>query len=127
MLISTDFLSAVADVESGGQPHKRGRHGEVSEYQILPRVWKQYCPTIRFSAANPNISRQVAEAHASWLSKRFLARYHRLPTSMELYAMWNLGFTRFSKGCGGMLDRCPTATRDAALRVKQLLMIKHKN
>lgn len=37
------YVDAIALVESGGDPRAVGRHGELTQFQVLPRVWREHC------------------------------------------------------------------------------------
>lgn len=82
------LVSALSSVESGDNDHARGRAGEVSRYQILPSVWRQY--------ARPGESPRDAQAATRVLLRIMrdrVGRFHRLtgrwPSDWEWYVLWN--------------------------------------
>jgi hypothetical protein len=57
-----DRFEALSQIESGDCDVCVGRYGEVSRYQILPSVWRQYTKLPLGAATNPFTARNVAEA-----------------------------------------------------------------
>lgn len=85
-----DFdLAALSAVESGDRDGAVGRHGEVSRYQILPRVWRSYTGSRAFR--DPKIASQVATAHLACVRAAFASRTGRAASDFDLYVMWNAG------------------------------------
>ena len=87
-LFGADRLGALSAVESGGNDKAIGRRGEVSRYQILPVVWKEYArPGMkphRMSDATEVTLRIMADR-----VRKFYGIYNRLPTDTEWYGLWN--------------------------------------
>lgn len=117
------LLRALAQIESGNNPRARGRHGEISEYQITPAVWKE---------SSARLSRSLTLDHR--LNSKLLASYHlgviraslrqawrREPTPAEIYSAWNCGITATIKG------QIPRATRERANRFVNLVSTLEKN
>ena len=81
-----DRLSALGMLETGNNDHARGRRGEVSRYQILPRLWQQY------GHGNPFDPRNARDA-VSRIMRRRILQFERLrhcaPTNFDYYVMWN--------------------------------------
>jgi len=83
-------LEALAMVESGGNDRAVGRAGEVSRYQIMPRLWRQ---AVRGRparvASDAATARQVATTLLEGRLARFKSATTREPTAREVYALWN--------------------------------------
>ena len=80
--------------ESGATlPHRcaadkmRGTNGEVSRFQIMPNVWRQYSQSRDYD--NPEVAWEVAQRVLSDRSRWFKASNGRDPDPAELYLMWN--------------------------------------
>lgn len=82
-------LEAISMIETGDNDRMVGGAGEISRYQIMPRVWKQYSNSEAFS--DPAVSSQVAQRHVDWLESFFRKRAGREMTEFDLYVMWNAG------------------------------------
>lgn len=110
------FLSAIAEVETGGNVHAVGRHGERGQYQFRKNVWRQYTTRSFFDAHNPTLSYYVALKHFDWLYDGFL-RNGRTPTPYLMAAAWNGGLSRTLSG------RLPSSTRSYAQRVSNIIAV----
>ena len=82
-------------IESGNNDWARGRAGEVSRYQLLPRVWRCYSRSIAYQ--DPEVSVRVARQHLNYLEGWFRSQAGRPATDFELYVLWNAGPTYFAK------------------------------
>lgn len=122
----TKVLRALALIESGNDPEKRGKRGEISAYQIMPKVWRSYT-NYAYHHTKPHIAAAVANRHGDWLVVQFLRYYKRTPNEVEFYCMWNLGWTKFKVKYKGQVMSCPAATQDAALRFNGLLQQQYRN
>ena len=78
---------------------KRGSKGEVSRFQILPRIWRDYSNSRDYT--NPYVAREVARKILIDRDKWFRFSAGRPPTNFDLYVMWNapghysnVGFSR---------------------------------
>ena len=61
-----DFLGAIRQVESGGNPYARGADGEYGLNQLLPSTAAQYDPRIKDNPNplfNPELNNIIAEKH----------------------------------------------------------------
>lgn len=85
------LLAAIAEVETGNNPAKRGRFGERTELQIRPETWREFSRLPHSSAAsNPAETERVARAYLGVIRKRLHAR--GLPeTPFFIAASWNAG------------------------------------
>lgn len=80
--------AALAQIESGNNDHALGAAGEVSRYQIKPRVWQRYAP----AAANWRSAEQslrIAQAAMRDRCADFQRAFRRPPTDFEFYVLWN--------------------------------------
>jgi hypothetical protein len=80
--------TALAQLESGNNDHALGLAGEVSRYQIKPRVWHRY------ASANANWrsaeqSLPIAKAAMRDRCAAFQRTFRRPPTDFEFYVLWN--------------------------------------
>lgn len=66
---------------------KRGGAGEVSRFQILPEVWRQYSRSTDYE--NPELAWTVAQRILADRTRRFREATGREPNSLELYLLWN--------------------------------------
>ena len=88
--LGMDRWAALSMIESGNNDAAIGRAGEVSRYQILPRLWQKYGgPGSRFARTNPRIALGVARAIMSGRCADFARQFHRAPTDFEYYVLWN--------------------------------------
>lgn len=82
------YVDALALVESGGDPRAVGRHGELTQFQVLPRVWAEHSrkPLSRCAPA------EVRSGIVSIWGRRvrdFEARHGRRPSLSEAYLLWH--------------------------------------
>ena len=78
---------------------KRGSKGEVSRFQILPAIWRDYSDSRDYK--NPYVAREVARKILIDRDKWFRSSTGQPPTNFDLYVMWNapghyskVGFSR---------------------------------
>jgi len=110
------FLTAIAEVETGGNSRAVGRLGERGQFQFRGSVWRQYTNRSFFEAHNPTMSYYVAVKHFDWLVDGF-RRNGRHPTPYLMAAAWNSGLTRTLSG------RLPSSTRSYAQRVSNIVSV----
>ena len=80
--------AALAQIESGNNDHALGAAGEVSRYQIKPRVWYRYAPaTANWHSAEQSLS--IAKAAMHDRCAGFQRAFRRPPTDFEFYILWN--------------------------------------
>lgn len=94
------FLKALADIESGNNPRAVGTKGEVSAYQILPKVWAEIDPNLPMVTDNiTNIQKsgRVAAKLLRRLQQLYIKATGSRPSPQDLYIMWNRGFDFYSK------------------------------
>ena len=88
-------LEALSLIESGDNDAAVGQAGEVSRYQIKPRIWQEY--SISRAYRDASVSARVAAKHLADLEQTFRARAGREPGDFDLYVLWNAGPTYYSK------------------------------
>jgi len=91
-------LRALSTIESNDNDKAKGKHGELSRYQLKRSVWKQHFPSEKDQRHIPAEARRCAKAHLCWLELRLcLAQRKREPDPRDVYAAWNLGLAAFSR------------------------------
>ena len=83
------LLAAIAMVESGNDPSALGKKGEVSQYQITPKVWRIYSKTPP-GKANPVMAKVVATEHVKSI-KALLKKANIPQTPYWIAVVWNGG------------------------------------
>lgn len=84
---SGSLFQALSAIESGDDDNAVGRSGEVSRYQIMRSVWRQYGKDL--NPRNPAHAKSVALKILSDRSEAFALRHNRPPSNRELYGLWN--------------------------------------
>ena len=112
---------ALAQIESGhfkNPDTTQGPSGEVSRFQIMPGVWKDYSRSKKYS--DPNVAWRVAHRILQDRQGWFVTATGRLPSPFDLYIMWN------KPGLYDRLDfnrkRLPHRLRDVAERFENLVL-----
>src|SRR5574341_2640652 len=88
-------LEALGMIESGNNDRAIGRDGEVSRYQILPRVWRQYSSSSTYT--DPRQAAVIAQKHLHFLDAAFRKKAGREPTDFDRYVMWNAGLHYYQR------------------------------
>ena len=88
-------LEALSMIETGDNDAAIGTAGEVSRYQIKPRIWQEYSPSKAYR--DVTISAKVAGRHLAGLERIFRSRAGREPGDFDLYVLWNAGPTYYAK------------------------------
>jgi hypothetical protein len=88
-------LEAISMIETGDNDAIRGLAGEVSRYQLMPRVWHSYTNSIAYR--DHQVSSSVAQRHLDYLEHWFGQQVGRPPTEFEIYVLWNAGPTYYGK------------------------------
>ena len=86
---------SLAMFESGARPttkacqadRMRGHSGEVSRFQIMPDVWREYSRSTDYE--NPTVAWSVAEHILADRKKWFTEKTGREASPVELYLLWN--------------------------------------
>jgi hypothetical protein len=80
--------AALAQIESGNNDHALGAAGEISRYQIKPRVWHRYAPlSANWHSAEQSLP--IAKAAMRERCANFEHTFGRPPTDFEFYVLWN--------------------------------------
>jgi hypothetical protein len=120
---STD-LEAISLIESGGNDRAIGGAGEVSRYQILPRVWKTYSHSRDYQ--NRFLAGEIAKRHLEALQRSFEQASGRKPGDFDLYVLWNAGMDYYRRH-GFSPRRVHTVIRERADRFVNLKQILTPN
>ena len=83
-----DRWSALSQIESGDNDRAVGRAGEISRYQIKPRVWERYAPP-KADWEKPQDSLGVVKNAMQARCRGFERVFHRAPNDFEFYVLWN--------------------------------------
>ncbi|HAV61252.1 MAG TPA: hypothetical protein DCY13_02685 [Verrucomicrobiales bacterium] len=81
------FESGADSFQRSSADYKRGNSGEVSRYQIMPAVWKQFSSSRDYH--DPAVAWRVAEKILTARVNDFRQRTRRAPNAAELYLLWN--------------------------------------
>ena len=117
-LLDSHRRFALGMIETGNDDQEIGGAGEVSRYQIMPSVWRQYSSSRSYH--DPKTSWEVAQEHWSTLYARFKQQAHREPTDFDMYVLWN---TRYGYYAGRGFDpaRVNAVVRERARRFVNLV------
>ena len=88
-------LDAISMIESGNNDHAIGGAGEVSRYQIKPKVWQAFTNLNAYQ--NQKVSCWVASQYLSFLENAFQKGTGRAPSDFDLYVLWNAGYHYYAK------------------------------
>lgn len=87
-LQAMDRWSALSEIESGNNDRAVGRAGEISRYQIKPKIWQRYASE-KADWEKPEQSLPVVKEAMQARCKAFERSFHRPPTDFEFYVLWN--------------------------------------
>lgn len=110
-------LDALSMIETGNDDSAVGRAGEVSRFQIRPRIWRQYTQSRDYG--NRRVASTVAQQHLTYLEEFFRARAGREATDFDIYVLWNAGPTYYERA-GFLPERVNRAVRERAQRYLNL-------
>jgi hypothetical protein len=79
------LMAALSVIESGDNDKAIGKAGEVSRYQIIPRIWRAYGGGNPRNAAE---AKRVATKIMAVRIEQFESKHGRQPTLVEVYALW---------------------------------------
>jgi len=114
-------LEAIGMIESGNNDRAIGKAGEVSRYQIMPRVWRNYSASRAYH--NVGVSRRIAEKHLENLEQTFRERTGREATDFDRYVLWNAGPSYYGR-IGFSAARVHPVIRERAQRFVNLRQMK---
>src|SRR5215469_8521114 len=82
-----DRWAALSQIETSDNDSAIGAAGEISRYQIKPRLWRRYA---RSDADWKNPSHALAAAQELMRERceEFRRSYNRPPTDFEFYVLW---------------------------------------
>lgn len=122
-----EWLKALGQIETGMDDKAIGKNGEVSRYQILPRVWKELglFPLTKENWENPNKAAQVAEMLIKRNERWFRECSSKTLDAVDAYIMWNAGFTYYKKRGFNKLN-VSKRILNRAKRYENLLAVYHK-
>ena len=78
-----DRWDALSMIESGNNDSAVGSLGEISRYQIRPKLWPGGNPL------NANLALNVAQKIMHSRLARFEKTHNRAPSDFEFYVLWN--------------------------------------
>jgi hypothetical protein len=110
-------LEAISMIESGNNDDAVGQAGEVSRYQIRPRVWRQFSQSLAYDDAR--VAEAVARRYLDWLSAYLNQRAGRVADDFDLYVMWNAGPAYYAR-IGFSKERVHPIVRERAQRFVNL-------
>lgn len=121
--LNQDFdakLRAISQIESNDNDRAKGKHGELSRYQLKKSVWKQHFPDEKDQRHIPSAAKRCAKAHLCWLElKLCLAQRVTNPQPRDVYAAWNIGLEAFSRR-DYSFDKLPNTIKRRAQRFTNL-------
>jgi len=117
-------LEAISMIESGNNDTAVGPAGEVSRYQIRPRVWQQLSDSNAYEDAA--VASSVAQLHLDWLYKFYKERTGRAADDFDLYVMWNAGADYYRRA-GFARDKVHSKIRGRAERYVNLRQMRNVN
>ena len=109
---------ALGMLETGNRDDEIGGRGEISRYQIMPSVWRQYSHSLNYR--NPDVSFAVAQKHWAHLYTGFIRQTHREPTDFDMYVLWNTHYGYYASK-GFEPARLSPSVRDRAQRFVNLV------
>lgn len=91
-IITAIHMAALSQIESADNDKAIGKNGEVTRYQIAPKVWRAEL-AVRTSPvtdpANPKLALIVAFGIWDRRAAAFRLEHRRKPSLQELYLLWH--------------------------------------
>jgi len=115
---------ALGMIETGNDDGAIGGLGEVSRFQIMPSVWKQYSTSRNYR--NLDDSTEVARQHWVSLHDYFKKKTDREPTDFDMYVLWNTRYGYYASK-GFTPHRLSAVVRDRAQRYANLVEDGYRN
>lgn len=126
-----DLLNAIRHVESSGGKFLYGDNGRsLGDFQITRAAWsdvnrwrkarKLTVYDYRANVFNPVISKEYASNYLTILRTNLQQRLRRAPSASELYAAYNMGFSRF-RACGFQISRINSTTARKCREIETML------
>ena len=110
-------LEALSMIESGDNDFAVGGAGEVSRYQIKPKVWRTYSSSRTYE--DRQLSGWVAAQYLDFLENAFQKQAGRAATDFDIYVLWNAGLAYYER-LGFSEPRVSTVIRERAQRYVNL-------
>lgn len=104
------FLQSVGSVESRNRPWVIGPFGEVTQYQVMPQIWRFHTRLPISRASDPAAGLTVAQRHLSQL-ERELRSFGVPVTPYNLALAWRAGSPAVAR------NSASAAQRDHAQRI----------
>jgi len=107
-----DRWSALSQIETRDNDSVVGAAGEISRYQVKPRLWRRYA---RSDAdwKNPAVALAAAQQIMRDRCAGFERSYNRQPSDFEFYVLWN---------APAQIERPRKAVRERAERFCHLVL-----
>jgi hypothetical protein len=83
-----DRWAALSQLETRDDDNAVGTAGEVSRYQIKPKLWRRYARSDA-NWKNPTEALLAAQELMKERCAQFKGAYNRPPTDFEFYILWN--------------------------------------
>lgn len=118
-------LYALSYVESRHRDAKRGAAHEITRFQMLPSIWRQFSGGVKWNPKDPAVRLKAFDvARKAWSYDVRHSPWHpALPSNELLYAAWQQGWVKCKK-LGWRLDLMPRLTqrkaREFAAKVREL-------
>jgi hypothetical protein len=109
---------ALSMIETGINDNLVGGLGEVSRYQIMPSVWKNYREDRNYR--DPDAATEVARQHWAALYDYYQRKADREPTDFDMYVLWNTRYGYYA-GKGFQPANLSRTVRDRAQRFTNLV------
>lgn len=110
-------LEAISLIETADNDRLIGSKGEISRYQIMPCVWRQYSQSRNYQDRKE--AKRIAQQHLQVLEELFRRRTGRAPAEFDIYVMWNAGPYYYAKR-GFSPGRVAPSIRERATRFVNL-------
>ena len=128
--VTWNLVEAIRQVESGGR-NVSGDHGMArGQWQFWAIAWRDVTlargrhKLVTFSydfAWKEGHARVYAHDYLELLRGRFMKKTRREPSVAELWAVWNIGLSRFFEDYKGDFDKCPKRTQLKAAIIENMI------
>src|SRR5271166_4042845 len=83
-----DRWAALSQIETRDDDHAIGAAGEISRYQMKPKLWRRYARS-NADWKDPAAALAAAQELMKERCANFERYYHRRPTDFDFYVLWN--------------------------------------
>ena len=116
-------IRALGMIESAERDTIIGKRGEVSRYQITPKIWKYYSKEYNVAHwGDYKYAATIAYMVYTDMRKTLTLTLRRQPTDTEMYIMYNCGYGYFAKH-DFAFTRIPWKLRERAMRYNNLVLL----